>query len=118
MNEKATLATEPTTARISRPDSTPFEDKALLTARIRPVTKASLVALAKFKNSNTSAEVELALEAWVAQSKDDPSIKARAQKMQAEHDREMAERQAALDSLIGGIDLDKKEVKAPAKASR
>lgn len=118
MNDKATPSSEPTAARISRPDSAPFEDKALLTARIRPVTKASLVALAKFKNSNTSAEVELALEAWVAQSKDDPAIKARAQKMQAEHDREMAERQAALDSLIGGIELDTKETKSQAKASR
>ncbi len=73
-----------------------------LAVRITDDLRAQLDVIAQLNDRSVTEEIRLALESWVETSKSDPKVRARAETVRAEIEREAKTKQSAIEAIFGG----------------
>lgn len=72
-----------------------------LAVRITDDLRAQLDVIAQLNDRSVTEEIRIALEAWIATSKSDPKVLARAETVRAEIEREAQTKQSAIEAIFG-----------------
>lgn len=78
-----------------------------LAVRITDDLRAQLDVIAQLNDRSVTEEIRIALESWVATSKSDPKVLARAETVRAEIEREAQTKRNAISAIFGAEDAPK-----------
>lgn len=73
-----------------------------LAVRLSEDVRAQLDIIAQLNDRTVTEEIRLAIEAWIAKSKSDPSVLKRAESVRAEIEREAATKRNAISAIFDG----------------